>query len=332
MQEEKTGLNIDGWFSPIANIQTSIGELFLLPLLVSDIENYKSISDDGPVNRIRRFLPRIASLSPDNVFNKERETISDEHVEKLSDDDIDIIADAYVVNEKELKNLSNNNGESAASFLDRCMQKKIKEHETLSKKSMEKALGAFYQVQKSRNVLGKSLDQFKNLSNKTQIFSLPENTHDDFNKQMIKDQNERSIDREMVRLSGKMAEQSAELLYALSCSASKLLGDFDTRDKSSKKTTRKKLIIAIGAVIVSALLSYGSLVQDYKNNMSGSQWKNSLLPELKVSNQHCSASENEVKRLNGEILKLKHQVIGLDNQRRAVKNKRVSSASKHSKP
>lgn len=332
MQEEKTGLNIDGWFSPIANIQTSIGELFLLPLLVSDIENYKSISDDGPVNRIRRFLPRIASLSPDHVFNKERETISDEHVEKLSDDDIEIIADAYVVNEKELKNLSNNNGESAASFLDRCMQKKIKEHETLSKKSMEKALGAFYQVQKSRNVLGKTLDQFKNLSNKTEIFSLPENTHDDFNKQMIKDQNERSIDREMVRLSGKMAEQSAELLYALSCSVSKLLGDLDTRDKSSKKTTRKQLIIAIGAVIVSALLSYGSLVQDFKNNMSGSQWQNSLLSELKVSNQHCSASENEVKRLNGEILKLKHQVIGLDTQRRAVKNKRVSSTSKHSKP
>lgn len=165
------------YLKPLANVQTSIGQLYLFPLRVSDIDSYKSISADEPVSRIREFLPFIASLSCDDKQKKERVEIPVEQVGQLSDAEVEVLAEAYASSSdfvqareggKGREPLAQNQCEPATSFLDRLLREKIEEEASQMSKLREKILGStssiFDQVRKSNLELEKTWKSFKNLS------------------------------------------------------------------------------------------------------------------------------------------------------------------------
>jgi len=72
---------------PVANIDTNIGRIFLYPLTIGAIEKYTSSLEASAIERIRKFLPTISSLSPDRKESK----LSLNQMAQLSDDEIELI-------------------------------------------------------------------------------------------------------------------------------------------------------------------------------------------------------------------------------------------------
>ncbi len=344
-KKPKKGLAIDSFLEPVAEVKTLIGQLYLFPLRVSDIGRYERISTGDPVARIRSFLPCIASLSPEYSLEQERVAITVEQVGQLSDDEVEALAESYasssvfVGEAKEREPLSRSQGETSSSFLDRLLRREIKEQASQNRKLYEQAFGStrgiFDQVRKSSLELGKSREIFDRLLKATEIPAFEAKsfeTHDHFAELRKKIDSERVEDREIIRLTGRMTEQSAKTLQDLAEAASTLLEKLDERDVESKRTTRNQLLIAVFAVGISALLACASFVQDRVNNASSDHWQAVLLSEVKASNQRRNDMEDEAKRLREEVRDLKHQVFELDNQLRVAKDTKPVPVAAHPKP
>jgi malonyl CoA-acyl carrier protein transacylase len=132
---------------------------------------------------------------------------------------------------------------------------------------------------------------------------------------------ERSEDREMVRLTGQMTAQSAQTLQELAGAASTMLEKLDQRDEEAKHTTKVQLWIAVGSVIVSALLALVALVvsvaayyQDKENISSGDKWQASVLGELKAANQQSSQAEASNRTLLQTVEQLRAKVSDLESR------------------
>lgn len=216
---------------PLANVQTSIGQLYLFPLRTSDIDSYKSISADEPVDRIREFLPFIASLSFSDAQKKERVAIPVEQVGQLSDEEVEVLAEAYTSSSdfvrareggKGREPLAQNEGEPATSFLDRLLRERIEEEASQMSKLREQMLGStssiFDQVRKSNLELEKTWKSFENLSIATEVppfetkKSFEIETHNHFAQDLERSARERNEDRKIIRLTGQMTAQSAKTL------------------------------------------------------------------------------------------------------------------------
>lgn len=343
-KQPKKGLSISHFLKPVANVQTSIGKLYLYPLRVSDICSYERISIDDPVGRIRDFLPYIASLSPDYSLKQERVAITIEQVGQLSYEELEALAEAYISSSalgiareegKEGEALARSQGEPATSFLDRLIREEIEKHASQMSKIREQVLGStsgiFDQVRKSSLELGKTWESFERLSKATEIPRSLE-IHNHFAEHQARLTRERTEDREMIRLTGQMTAQSAKTLQELAEAASTLLEKLDERDIEAKRTTKIQLWIAVFTVVISVVLSGASFWQDRVNNATGDHWQADMLSEVRESNQRRSALENEAKSLKEDVLKLQHQVLELDGQLRTVKDTKTVSAASHPKP
>jgi hypothetical protein len=347
-KQPKKTLNISLFLKPVANVQTSIGKLYLFPLRVSDIASYRRISVDDPAGRIRDFLPCIASLSPDYSLKQERVAITIEQVGQLSYEEVEALAEAYISSSavgkareggKEGEALARSQGEPATSFLDRLIRKEIEEQASQMSKIREQALGStssiFDQVRKSSLELGNTWKSFERLSKATEIPPLEMRQleiHNRIAEHQAKLTRERAEDREMIRLTGQMTAQSAKTLQELAEAASTLLEKLDERDVEAKRTTKIQLWIAVFSVVISAMLSGASFWQDRVNNTTSDHWQADLLSEVRESNQRRSALEDEAKSLKEDVLKLQHQVLELDGQLRTAKDTKTASVVSHPKP
>jgi hypothetical protein len=347
-KQPKKGLSISHFLKPVANVQTSIGKLYLFPLRVSDIRSYERISIDDPVGRIRDFLPCIASLSPDYSLKQERGAITIEQVGQLSYEEVEALAEAYISSStlgiareggKKGEALARSQGEPATLFLDRLIRKEIEEHASQMSKIQEQVLGStnsiFDQVRKSSLELGKTWKSFERLSKATEISPLEKGAveiHNHLAEHQARLTRERAEDRGMIRLTGQMTAQSAKTLQELAEAASTLLEKLDERDVEAKRTTKIQLWIAVFTVVISAVFSGASFWQDRVNNATGDHWQADLLSEVRESNQRRSALEDEAKSLKEDVLKLQHQVLELDGQLRRVKDTKTVSAASHPKP
>jgi hypothetical protein len=56
-EPKKKGLNISLFLGPTADVQTSIGKIYLYPMRVSDFSCFEKIVAEEPMARFREFLP-----------------------------------------------------------------------------------------------------------------------------------------------------------------------------------------------------------------------------------------------------------------------------------
>jgi len=91
----KKGLNLDLLFRPATSVPTSVGTLYLYGLRTSDLSALETLPGEEPMARIRAFLPHIASLLEAKGFKDERPPLATEDVDRLSDAEVERVAEAY---------------------------------------------------------------------------------------------------------------------------------------------------------------------------------------------------------------------------------------------
>lgn len=335
-QPRKKGLDISIFLKHVAEADTSIGRIFLFPR-GPDVIEYAKLPDQPSTERIRGYLPCIASLSTDYSLDKERVAITAEQLDQLSDDEIEALAEAYALSStfrearegsKDRAPVAREAGEVATAYLDRLLRHKIEEQAKQNRKIIESTLGSahgiFDQVRKSSLSLGETISEYARLSNRsTQAEALaPRMGHmHAINEQFAHQAQERAEELEMVRLTGKMTAESAQTLKDLAEAATKLLEQLDERDKKSDKSTRTQISIAVWSVGISALLALFALIvsvcayyQDQNNNSSGDQWQENVLSELKTSNERGAAIQTENQLLRNELQRLTESVSALKGE------------------
>jgi len=337
-QPRKKRLDISTFLKHVAEADTSIGRVFLFPLRVSDCIEYAKLLDQPATERIRAFLPCIASLSAGYSLDKERVEIAAEQLDQLLDDDIEALAEAYVLSSAFRKTREGSNDravvareseEAATAYLDRLLRHEIEEQTKQTRKIMETALGStrgiFDQVRKSSLELGDSWRQLESLTKATAIHKSPapafETKSLEFSNHMAEHTEriarERAEDREMLRLTAETSAKSAKTLQELADAASTMLEKLDERDADAKRTTKIQLWIAVGSVVVSALLAGASFFQDRSNNVSGDKWQSAVLEELKATNKRGESVQIENQLLRDQVQRLAAALATLENKDKA---------------
>lgn len=346
-------LNLDLLIGPKATAQTSIGTVYLYSLRASDISEFRKLRADDPAERVREFLPCIASLSERSSFKEEREPLPSELAAQLTEADLDALATAYAsptvlgaarADSKEERFPPRQNGETAAAFLDRVLQQDIKDQSDELKKSREKILASgssiFDQVRQSSSALGSTLTEFERLTNRSAPVEIHAPNMDHIhamNEGFARQARERAEELEMVRLTGKMTAESAKTLKDLAEAATILLERLDERDGKADLDTRKQLRIAVGSVIVSAVLALIALVysgasyyQDKANNAEGDKWQKKVLSELADGNQHQNSIALENKQLKSNMEELTRVISTWSTERASEHSDKQSSKSGNS--
>ncbi len=218
------------------------------------------------------------------------------------------------------------------------MKKGLEDHVEDMRRIREQMLastsGIFDQVRKSSLVLGSTLSAYEQLTSNKVKFTLPEPNMGHFNA--INDHHarlarERAEELEMVRLTGKMTAESAKLLQDLAEDASKLLKDMDERDRRSNRMTHIQLWIAVGSVMVAALLSGAAFLQDRVNNATNDKWQEKMLLSINEGNRQRTSIDDENKRLKAKIDELRETVVRLSaakSQSAAPEVKNADSAAR----
>lgn len=318
---KKKGLDFSIFLKHVAEVDTPIGKVYLFPLRVSDLRAFSDQSATDAVERIRAFLPYIASLSPEYALKQERVGLTADQVTNLSEQTVESIAEAYALSDglrsaregdKDREPIVRATDEPATAFLDRLLCNEVEEQANQFKKMREQVLGStnsiFDQMRKASQALGDTRQQFERLTKASafpssvvpsiEVKSREFSKHiDEHNQRLAR---ERSEDRQIVRLTGQMTAQSAETLQELATAASTMLEKLDKRDEEAKRTTKTQLWIAVGSVIVSAVFAFlalvvslSSYVQDRENISAGDKWQDKVLEELKTANKGASNPVSE---------------------------------------
>lgn len=312
------------FLGPSTDVQTSIGKVYLYPLRVSDVRRFEKLADGEPSARLREFLPCIASLSPTSKLDTEREPLASELVAQFSDDEVEVIAEAYASSaalksaregSKDRSGIPREGGEMATAYLDRLLKKELEDQaeqmQRMRKQMIASTSSIFDQVRKSSSVLGTTLTDYERLSH-TVAKPAIETRHFDFSNHMAEHQarlsRERAEELEMVRLTGQMTAQSATTLRDLAEAATTLLERLDERDQKSDLDTRKQLRIAVGSVFVSAVLALVALIysgaafyQDKASNVADDKWQAAVLSSINEGNRERKVLEQENKTLQKKV-------------------------------
>lgn len=293
---KKKELDISLFPGPTTDVQTSIGKIYLYPPRVSDYTSFQKLSTPDPATRFREFLPCVTSLSATSKIEKEREPLALELVAQLSNEEVEALAEAYAssaalqtarTGSKDRSGLPREEGEVATFYVDRLLKKELEDHvedmRLMREQMLASTSGIFDQVRKSSLALGSTLSAYEQLTSNKVKFTLPEPNMGQFNA--INDHHarlarERAEELEMVRLTGKMTAESAKLLQDLAKDASKLLEDMDERDRRSNRMTHIQLWIAVGSVVVVAILSGAAFLQDRGNNAANDKWQEKMLSSI----------------------------------------------------
>lgn len=330
-EPKKKGLSLSLFLGPTADVQTSIGKIYLYPMRVSDFSRFEKIVADEPMARFREVLPCVASLSTTSKIEKDREPLAPELVAQLSNADVELVAEAYAVSSalqtarsgsEDRSALPRVDGEVATSYVDRLLKKQLEDHANDMRQMRDKMLastgGIFDQVRKSSALLGSTLTNFERLSRSISTpAAMPvfETKHLELTNHMAEQHarlaRERAEELEMVRLTGQMTAQSAKTLQDLAEAASTLLENLNERDQRSDRVTRIQLWIAVGSVVVAAVLSGAAFFQDKANNITNDKWQGELLSSISEGNRQRSTAEEENKKLKAKVEELSDAVSRL---------------------
>jgi hypothetical protein len=242
-EPKQKGLNISLFLGPMADVQTSIGKIYLYPMRASDFSRFEKIVADEPMERFRELLPNVASLSATSKIEKDREPLAPELVAQLSKADVELVAEAYAASSalqkarsgsEDRSALPRGDGEVATYYVDRLLKKELEAHANDMRQMREQMLsstgGLFGQVRKSSALLGSTLTDFERLSRSIATpAAMPvfETKHLALTNHMAENHarlaRERAEELEMVRLTGQMTAQSATTLRDLAEAATVML-------------------------------------------------------------------------------------------------------------
>lgn len=345
---------------PAAEVETSVGRIYLYPLRVRDMTDFGKLDPADALTQVRALLSSIGSLTLESDDAPERIPLNPEVAKDISDEEIEQLAEAYVqtpvfnrvsegLQEQQIQ-LPREAGESASAYLLRLVKAEVDHNHQSAKQLQEKMFGStrslFDQVRKSSSALGSTLSAFEQLNKGTRttpLEILPVHTDhlQAMNEQFARQARERKEELEMVRLTGKMTAESAKTLKDLADAATTLMEQMDERDQKSDKSTRKQITIAVWSVGISAFLALLALIvssfaylQDKKNNEFGDKWQAELIAVIREGNKKLVAAEEDAQRLRNMLAELEAKVSNFDSARDlalAVK-KADSAARRETKP
>lgn len=333
---------------PSTDVQTSIGKVYLYPLRVPDVRRFEKLAAGEPSARLREFLPCIASLSPTSKPDAEREPLASELVAQFSDDEVEVIAEAYASSaalksaregSKDRSGIPRESGEMATAYLDRLLKKEVEDQAEqmlrMRKQMIASTSSIFDQVRKSSSVLTKSLTDYEKLSSASITPRIDTSGIELSNlmaEQHARQVRERAEELEMIRLTGQMTAQSATTLRDLAEAASTLLENLDERDRRSDRMTHIQLWIAVGSVFVAAVLSGAAFFQDRTNNIANDRWQGEVLSSINEGNLRRSTIDDENKRLKAKVVELSDAVSRLsaakESQPTAAEAKSAASSAR----
>lgn len=326
--EPKKGLNISLLVKPQATVTCGSNTIYLYPARASDLDEFNRLSTEGDaLSQFRKLLPSIASLVIQVDIREKRDPLPSEVVEQLSDDDLEMLADAYAAipsfhevridKGENIEAVIRLDGESAVAYIGRLLKAEIERHRSAFQKmrldAISPASKLLEQVKLSSLNLGESLKAFDKLSLPpvAQIEAIESRSADVFramDKHQQKLARERKEELEMTRLTGEMTAQSAKLLQDLTQAASDFLLRFDERSEKADSDTRHQLKIAVISVVVSAFLAlfalgvgFASYIQDSGNNVANDQWQRDILELQKADSKRRIKMERELEDLRSQI-------------------------------
>lgn len=332
---------------PVAEVETSIGRIYLYPLRVRDMTDFEKLKPAEAIDQIRNFLTRIGSLALESDETPERIPLDPEIAKTLSDDEVELLSEAYVQSsvwqrvregDENRKPVARDDGETASAYLIRLVRDEVEQQHQSAKQLHEKILGSsrslFDQVRKSTSALGSTLsayEQFTKFAKPAPLEVQPIRTDhfDALNRQMAQQARERAEERAeemaLVRLTGQMTAESAKTLKDLAEAATTLMEQFDERDRKTDKSTRKQITIAVWSVGISAILALLALIvsalaylQDRNNGFNGEQWQAKLLTAIEQGNQQRSVIERENEALQEQVKLQGARIADLEATQRAT--------------
>lgn len=330
---KKKVLNLDQLFRPATAVSTSVGTLYLYGLRTSDLSALAALPDEEPADRMRVFLPHVASRVEAKGFKDERPPLATADVDQLTSPDLEQVSEAYAETllrgssdgDDSLGRPERETSEPAVAFLDRLLKHEIQvqsqQLRRMHEKMQKSTSSIFDQVRKSSSALGSTLSAFDQFTNRAAPVEIRSPNMDHFhamNEQFARQARERAEELEMVRLTGKMTAESAKTLKDLAEAATVLLEQLDERDKKADQSTRKQISIAVWSVGVSAVLALFALIftglayyQDKHNNLAGDQWQLELLATVRDGNRESADAKNEAQRLRAQIAELEEKIAML---------------------
>ena len=325
----KMALNLDKLDKPIRTVHSPVGDIFLYRLRTSDYDGLAAIAGSTSTDRVRSFLPRVASLVQVESFNEDRPPLSDAAIRQLSDTEVEELASQYAASllhpprkDAERPQPERQETEAASSFLERLLQHEVAEQSLHMHKLLESITSSttsiFDQVRKNTSKLGTTVGAFDRIyesQNQDDTLRVPTFEHTNaINKQFERQARERAEELQMVRLTGKMTAESAETLRSLAEAATTLLEQMDQRDRKTDRFTNRQITIAVWSVGVSAALALLALVvstfsylQDRNSNESEDKLQSELMNLVKKNNQQRASEKFKVQQLETELEKLKVQ-------------------------
>jgi hypothetical protein len=286
------------------------------------------------------------------TFNEERQPIPPEEVDRLTDSDLNALADAYAATVQRRVRADGDvqqgppqrdPDEPSTAYVDRVLSHEVKAQLDELRKKREKILAStsssiFDQVRKSSSALGSTLSAFDQLTNRAappvEIRAPSMDHFHAMNEQFARQARERAEELEMVRLTGKMTAESAKTLKDLAEAATVLLEQLDARDKKADKSTRKQITIAVWSVGVSAVLAMFALIfsglayfQDKANNAAGDKWQSALITAVQNGNQQRDAAEKEAQRLRDQVAALEAKIARIETAQTAASPGRSAASA-----
>lgn len=160
---------------PVAEVETSVGRIYLYPLRVRDMTDFGRLEPADALDKVRDFLTSIGSLTLESDEAPERIPLNPEIAQALSVDEVEQLAEAYVQSSPcqtirkgsgERKPVARKTDESASAYLIRLMTDEVSHQRESAKQLGEKLLGSSYglidQVRKSTSVFGSTLGALGN--------------------------------------------------------------------------------------------------------------------------------------------------------------------------
>ncbi len=338
---------------PVAEVDTSVGRVYLYPLRVRDMADFGNLEPGNAVSQIRTFLPSIASLNVESDEAPERVPLDPQIAKTLSEDEVEQLAEAYVQSSgwqtvreegQDDKVPSREHGEAGSTYLIRLIQHEIEQQLQASKRLREKLLGSssslFDQVRKSTSALGSTLSAFERLTKPSresvlEIHPIQTEHLSRVNNLMAEQARERAKERaeemELTRLTGQMTAESAKALKDLVDAATTMMEQMEARDQKTDQSTRTQIKIALWSVASSAVLALFaailagfSYLQDRDNNTTGDQWQAKVLAAIEQGNQQRSGFERENQSLLEQVKAQGTRIADLEASQRASAKAKTS--------
>ncbi len=365
-EPKKKSLKLLLRLKPVAEVETSVGCIYLYPLRVRDMIDFEKLEPADAAEQVRNFLNSIGSQTLESDEAPERISLDPEIAKRLSDDEVEQLAEAYVRSfewqtaregSQERKPVAREAGETASAYLIRLVKDEVEHYHQVVKRLNDKMFGStqslFDQVRKSTSALGSTLRAYGELTKFArpalrEIQPIRTDHFDSLSRQIEQQACERAEERaeemELTRLTGQMTAESAKTLKDLAEAATTMMEQMDERDRKSDKFTREQIeaageqikigiwsiraaiVLGVFALIVSGL----SLFQDWKNNIADNRWQSEVLISIEAGNQQRSAFELENQALREQVQLLDARIAHLEAAQRAGAqiSKGIASASR----